>query len=276
LKLGKVTVKDKTYFIQRYVEALALADKNEEVLSDNDKMTEDDESQESDSSILNPEINLNSRDLLRFDINLPSNKLEANTETAHKLSEKSEPIIAKANRKLYYEIPNSHDFPFYLYECCSSLYDNLKLELAQKFQFRIFKLEKNFLIESRYERSGTPEEGNEVINNVLNYLNEFNQKNFAQHEINENLDNKYFWYFLKETIFPSYIDRKEISLIIRDENNNRFFRIDGTNEAIAKEKKILGLKIENFYQKLEKLETNGPGKESLFYESSNKSSCSLQ
>lgn len=276
MKLGKVIVKDKTFFIQPFVEALALVEKNEEVLSDNDKMTEDEESQESDNSILNPEINLHSRDLPIFDINLPSNKLESNAETTLKLSEKSEPVLAKANRKLYYEILNSHDFPFYLYECCSSLYDNLKQELVQKFQFRIFKLEKNFLIESRYERSGTPEEENEVINNVLTYLNEFNQKNFAQHEINENLDNKYFWYFLKETIFPSYLDRKEISLIIRDENNNRLFRIDGTTEAIAKEKKILDLKIGNFYEKLEKLDKNGPGKDSLFYESSNKSSCSLQ
>ena len=244
-------------------------------------MTEDEEDEDSEDdghSVLTSENNINRNESSRFDLGSVSNKFDANAETIHKQNEKQEPLVMKANRKLYHEIGNSHEFPFYLYEYCSSLYDNLKQDLVEKFQFRIFKLEKNFIIESRYDRNGSPEEGQEVINSVLAYLNEFNQKNFAQHEINERLDNKYFWYFLKETIIPTYLDRKEISLIIRDEIevNDRFFRIDGTYDVIEKEKKILGSKIERFYEKLEQHEKNGPGKESLFYESSSKSSCLLQ
>jgi hypothetical protein len=271
-----VTVKDKHFIVQKFEEKNEIMVEEiivEEIIVEEDKMIEDSDGDDQDSvEEIDPPVLFP----IRFDRNQISNKSDSNEELLHRQNEKSEPILTKANRKLFHEIENSHEFPFYLYEYCPSAYDSLKHELVQKFQFRIFKLVKNFIIESRFDKNGTQEEGQEVINNVLAYLNDFNQKNFAQFEINENLDNKYFWSFLKKAITPTYIDRQEIGLIIRDESEvkDRFFRIDGTCEAIEKEKVVLLSKIKEFYEKLEQNQKIGPNKESFFSESA--SQCSLQ
>ena len=188
-----------------------------------------------------------------------------------------ESLFTKRNQKIFFEINNSHEFPFYLYEYCPDVFYELRQNLVQMFQFRIFKLEKNYLIESKYDKSENTEECQKMIDKVLAYVNKFNQKKFDQHEINTQLGNKYFWYFVKETLTPAYAKSDEVSLILRDSNDpsKRLFRIDGTRKVIEREKVSLREKIGHFYKELERLDTNGPTGASLFYEP-NKKSCLLQ
>ena len=159
--------------------------------------------------------------------------------------EVDEAPFSKSNAPFFYEIKNSHQFPYYLYEFCPDSFELLKKGLCSKFNARIVKLENNYIIESRFDKTGHTQVQEDWTRKVSAFVNEFNRDNFAQLEITQNLDNKIFWFYLREKIAPMYAQFDEISLIIRDglDADSRYFRIDGPAKLIQMQTAILTKKF---------------------------------